>query len=71
MGSGRTQRVATVAEAQALRSRAAAWDQVAPDELAFDFDAAAPPERAPALDWKAREKVGVKEAIIRWLEEQL
>lgn len=70
MGS-RAQRVATVAQAQATRGPAAAWDQVAPDELAFDFDPDAPPPNAPELDWKTREKVGVKEAIIRWLEEQL
>jgi hypothetical protein len=51
------------------KNRAAAWDQVSPGELAFDFNS--PPPKPLSLDWPLKEKVGVKEAIIRWLEEQL
>lgn len=57
--------------APAPRGGGAAWDQVASGELAFDFTVRTPATRSPNLDWSAREKVGVKEAIIRWLEEQL
>jgi hypothetical protein len=53
------------------KNRAAAWDQIANGELAFDFFADAPSATGPVLDWHAQEKVGVKEAIIRWLEEQI
>jgi len=61
----------TKAETQTVKNRAAAWDQVAPQELAFDFSAHGPKTATANLDWKDRESVGVKEAIIRWLEEQL
>jgi len=45
--------------------------KLASGELAFDFTARKPANPSPTLDWKDREKVGVKEAIVRWLEEQL
>ena len=52
---------------------ASVWDKVASPELAFDFSQRAPaPVPSPALtDWTVRDRVGIKEAIIRWLEEQL
>lgn len=52
--------------------RPSAWDQVLNEELAFDFSPRATAPSAPALPkWGFREKGGVKEAIVRWLEEQL
>ena len=60
-----------VRETQTVKNRAAVWDQLASGELAFDFTARKPANPSPTLDWKDREKVGVKEAIVRWLEEQL
>jgi hypothetical protein len=54
-----------------VKVRSSAWDQVMSEELAFDFSprAAVP---APALrKWGLQEKGSVKEAIIRWLDEQL
>jgi len=52
------------------KSRAAAWDQVAPAELVLDFTTRTPAQ-PQTFDWKTRDRGGVKEAIIRWLEEQL
>lgn len=55
-----------------LRKSKAAWDSGAKAELAFDFS---PPEPrgsdALTKDWGARERSSVKDAILRWLEEQL
>lgn len=61
---------APAAPAPGPKPRVAAWDQVASGELAFDFTTPAEPKSA-ALDWGTRDRAGVKEAIIRWLEEQL
>jgi hypothetical protein len=57
--------IAVTAEAQ----RASAWDQVSKSELAFDFTQ---PEvvRSPRKR-RSKGRTGVREAIIRWLEEQL
>jgi hypothetical protein len=51
-------------------ARAAAWDQISKGELAFDFTLPATRNERPAFEI-ANEKSGVKEAILRWLEEQL
>ena len=61
----------TDATAPAVKARMAAWDQVAPSELAFDFTPIRPEAKSANLDWGSKDKAGVKEAIIRWLEEQL
>jgi hypothetical protein len=66
MGSG--QRTSSITEAQIVR--AAAWDQVSRGELAFDFTPPAK-EKQPRLRWAVKERVGVKEAILRWLEQQM
>jgi hypothetical protein len=60
---------ATVATAKAPKPRGNAWDQVSKGELAFDFTQ---PEvaRAPRTR-RRRGRAGVREAILRWLEEQL
>jgi hypothetical protein len=60
---------ATVVTSEAPKSRANAWDQVSRRELAFDFTQ---PEVARSPRTRRRKgKAGVREAIIRWLEEQL
>lgn len=69
MGS-RPKRPVHVTTLEPALKRAAAWDQVSPPELVLDFTSPAAseptsPERTP------RERGGVKEAIIRWLEEQI
>ena len=72
--ASRPQRTVVRAEApaaSAAKSRMSAWDQVSSAELAFDFKARSPEAKAPALDWGSRDRASVKEAIIRWLEEQL
>ena len=58
-------------DTQSVKNRAAVWDQLAPGELAFDFSARTTRTGNAGLEWKDHEKVGVKEAIVRWLEEQL
>lgn len=50
--------------------RSSAWDEVANGELAFDFSSRRP-AAAPAPGMSRSPKRGVKEAIVRWLEEQL
>ncbi|MGC4113481.1 MAG: hypothetical protein QM765_02190 [Myxococcales bacterium] len=49
----------------------AAWDQVSPGELAFDFTTPSEPKSASSVDWTSKDRASVKEAIIRWLEEQI
>lgn len=61
----------TVVLPSSARNRMAAWDQVAPSELAFDFTAKNAEPKPPGLDWGVKDRASVKEAIIRWLEEQL
>ncbi len=60
---------AVTAAAEAQKSRASAWDHVSKGELAFDFTqpevTRSPRKRRP------KGRTGVREAIIRWLEEQL
>jgi hypothetical protein len=60
---------ATAVTVDAAKSRAAAWDQVSRGELAFDFSQPAV-ARSPRMR-PLKGKVGVREAIARWLEEQL
>jgi hypothetical protein len=68
MNSAPHARTATVAREKPR----AAWDAGAKAELAFDFS---PPDPrgsdALTKDWGARERSSVKDAILRWLEEQL
>jgi len=65
--SSRTKKAGVAVELEKIR--AIAWDQVAKGELAFDFTLPAQLKTAEPLAEK--EKVGVKEAIVRWLEEQI
>ncbi len=65
---GSPQRAITVT-VEAAKSRAAAWDQVSRGELAFDFSQPTVARSPRARPLKG--KLGVREAIIRWLEEQL
>jgi len=53
------------------KSRMSEWDQVAPGELAFDFTLPGAEPKSTSLDWGHKDRASVKEAIIRWLEEQL
>ena len=62
---------AAVLPAPTPKARMAAWDQVSSGELAFDFTTPGGEPKAASLDWGGRDRAGVKEAIIRWLEEQL
>lgn len=55
----------------APRARMAAWDQVSSGELAFDFTTPGTEPKSAPLDWGNRDRTSVKEAIIRWLEEQM
>ena len=65
------QRAGVATQLELLAGRAMAWDQIAQGELAFDFTLP-PLQRAErALAETAPEKNGVREAIERWLEEQL
>ncbi|MGI5862117.1 MAG: hypothetical protein ACOX6T_08665 [Myxococcales bacterium] len=49
-----------------------AWDQVASGQLALEFASRLNlSARRPAAGSKAGDRAGVKEAIIRWLEEQM
>lgn len=52
---------------------AASWDQSLETELSFDFDTCDESPDAPRsrTGFPPAEKAGVKEAIIRWLEEQI
>lgn len=59
-------------EVDAQVVRAAAWDQVCPGELSFDF--APHPSVARKRSRRSRPEkhaASIKDAIVRWLEEQI
>ena len=56
---------------EASKSPAMVWDQIDTGELAFDFSARSKALPSSARKWAGRGKRSVKEAILRWLEEQL
>ena len=51
-------------------ARHPAWELPASVELSFDFEGKKSAHPL-APSWPVEEKVGVREAIIRWLDEQL
>ncbi len=51
--------------------RSAVWEHVASGELAFDFSPQPVPAKPAIPEWSAQNKGSVKDAIIRFLEEQL
>jgi len=55
--------------AASARATAPAWD--GSEELSFDFTTPGAENGKPGLKWGTKDRAGVKEAIIRWLEEQL
>jgi len=69
--ASRTRSTATM-RADLSKATAPVWDQIETGELAFDFSG-----RPKALPSSARSRAGrggkrsVKDAILRWLEEQL
>ena len=73
--ASRTQRQIVRAETFARKSakkRAAAWDQISRPGLAFDFtSSAADQDKASPLSPSDKSRESVKQAIIRWLDEQL
>lgn len=73
--SSATRAAVVLTEARAEREtpdNSSPWDHVSNGELDLDFSPRmASPSRAGQRNWKSGERVGVKEAIIRWLEEQI
>jgi hypothetical protein len=73
--SSATRAAVVLAEARAEREYPESrnpWDNI-PNELDLDFSPrlASPTRRHGQRSWKSGDRVGVKEAIIRWLEEQM
>ena len=72
MSSGSRQGVGTSTTTTELQKAKDNWNKAARGELHFDFTPAeVAEEKKPGPDWGSRDRIGVKEAIIRWLEEQL
>ncbi len=66
----RARRTAVLTQAEVQPGRAAIWDKLASGELAFDFTPPPANPQVPSAETDT-EHGGVKEAILRWLDEQL